>query len=94
MNKSIKALAAVAVGSLIMGANVPAAFAGDHADGSHGKEVHKDACNGKDGCKGASEEHKAKDGCKAKEGCKGKDSCKAKEGCKGHKEEHKDHAGH
>ena len=85
MNKSIKALAAVAVGSLIMGANVPAAFAGDHADGSHGKEVHKDACNGKDGCKGAGEEHKEH---------KDKDSCKAKEGCKGHDKEHKDHAGH
>ena len=90
MNKSVKTLAALAIGSLIMGASAPTAFAGDHAATA---EAHKDSCKGKEGCKGvaAAGEHHDKDSCKGKEGCKGKDtskdkegkdSCKSKESCK------------
>ena len=81
MNKSVKTLAAVAIGSLIMGANAPTAFAGEHAATA---EAHKSACNGKDGCKGAAAagEHHDKDSCKGKDGCKGKESCKGKDSCK------------
>ena len=50
MNKSIKTLALLAIGRLIVGANVPAAYAGEHAEGSH-RSASKESCKGKDGCK-------------------------------------------
>ena len=80
MNKSVKTLTALAVAGLVVGANVPVAFAGEHAEGSH-SSASKDSCKGKSGCNGgsAAAEHKEKDSCKGKAGCNGKDAKHAAE---------------
>ncbi len=94
MNKSVKTLAALALGSLVMGAGVSTAFAGETANHATA-EAQKAACSGKGGCGGAAAageskdkasckgmDKEAKDSCKGKDGCNGKDSCKSKESCK------------
>ena len=86
MNKSVKTLAAIALGSLIVGATVPSAFAGDHAD-STSSATHKDSCKGHNGCNGGDEHHKDKNSCKGT-------ASKDKNSCKGHEQDHGSSSSH